>query len=70
MSKVVPIGCITRLDTPPDQILEAAKGQMEGVVLLGYDKDGELYFASTWVDGGTVMWLLEQCKKKLMECVE
>ena len=67
MAKVIPLGCITKLDLPVDTILEAAKGKMEGVVLLGYDKDGEFYFASTYADGGDVLWLLENCKKQLLE---
>jgi hypothetical protein len=69
VGKVVPIGCITKLDIPPDTILESAKGSLEGVVLMGFTPDGELYFASTYGDGGTVMWLLEQCKKKLLEVI-
>jgi len=64
---IIPIGGITRLDLPVENILESAKDQLEGVVLLGFDKDGEIYFASTYADGGEVIWLLEQCKKKLLE---
>lgn len=70
MAKIVPIGCVTYLDMPPDVILEAAKGKMEGVILVGFDKDGELYFCSSYADGGTVMWLLELTKKKLLEAAE
>jgi len=64
---VIPLGNVTRLDLPPDRILEKAIGNMEGVVVIGYDTDGELYFASSYADGGTVMWLLEKCKKALLE---
>jgi hypothetical protein len=70
VSKVVPIGCITRLDLQPDRVLEMAAGKMEGVVVMGYDRAGELYFASTYADGGTVLWLLEQCKKRLLEVAD
>jgi len=66
-AKVIPLGCITKLDLPVDQILEAAKGKMQGVVLLGYDNNDELYFASTIADGGDVIWLLENAKKQLLE---
>lgn len=65
--KVIPLGNITKLDLPVDRILEAAKGELEGVVLLGYDKEGEFYFASTYADGGDVLWLLENLKKQLLE---
>lgn len=58
---------VTRLDIDPDQVLQEALGNVEGVVLIGYDKTGEHYFASSYADGGEVLWLLEACKKKLME---
>jgi hypothetical protein len=64
---VIPLGNVTRLDLPVDRVLEAAMGQLEGVVLIGYDKDGEEYFASTYADGGTVNWLLDRCKIKLLK---
>lgn len=67
MGKIIPIGGVTKLDLPPDRILEAAKGQMEGVVIVGFDKDGEVYAASSYADGGTIMWLLEACKTKMMD---
>lgn len=67
MSNVIPLGNITRLDLPVDRVLDGAKGQLEGIVILGYDKDGNNYFASSYADGGEVLWLLEQCKLSLMQ---
>lgn len=67
MGKVIPLGGVTKLDLPVDRILEAAKDSLEGVVLMGYTKDGEHYFASTYADGGEVLWLLENLKKQLLE---
>ena len=55
MAKIIPIGCITKLDIPVDKVLEAAKGQLEGVVMISFDKEGEVYAAATYADGGTVM---------------
>ena len=69
MGDIIPIGGVTKLDLPADRILEAAKGSMEGVVIVGFDKDGEVYAASSYADGGTVMWLLEACKNKMMEAL-
>ena len=64
---VIPLGCITRLDLPTDQVLEEAKGPCsDGVVVLGFDTDGDLYFASSIADGGSVIWLLEQAKLALL----
>lgn len=71
MGRVIPLGCITKLDLPVDRVLESAKGMdLEGVVLLGYRKNGDQYFASTYADGGEVIWLLEMCKKQLLEIGE
>ena len=71
MNNVIPIGGVTKLDLPVDRVLEAAKSMdLEGVVLLGYKKNGDQYFASTYADGGEVVWLLEMCKKQLLEIGE
>lgn len=67
MSNIIPIGCITKLDIPPDDVLQGAMGKLEGAVILGFDKEGEEYFASTYADGGDVLWLLERCKQELMK---
>ena len=67
MGKVVDIGCITRLDLSPDRVLDAAVGELDGVVILGYKKDGSEYFASSYADGGDVLWLLGRLKKQLLE---
>lgn len=66
-ARVIPLGMVTRLDLPVERVLEQAKDRMDHVVLMGWDKEGELYFASTFADGGEVMWLLEQCKIALMK---
>ena len=67
MSKVIPFTGLTKLDLPVERVLEEAKQYMTGVVLIGYDNEGCHYFASTFADGGEVLWLLEKCKQTLME---
>ena len=67
MSNVIPLGNVTRLDIPAETILEAAKGNLDSVVLMGYDKDGELYFASSIADGGDALWLIEKLKQQLLD---
>lgn len=64
---VIPLGVVTRLDLPPDRILSEAIGKLEGVVLIGWDLDGEIYKASSIADGGEVLWLLERTKAALLE---
>jgi hypothetical protein len=66
MSKVIPFTGITKLDLNPDMVLENLKGELEGFVIVGYTPDGEEYFSSTYADGGTALWLLERCKRALL----
>lgn len=46
---VIPIGNITRINLPTDGVLENSKAKVfdGGVVVLGWNEDGELYFASS-----------------------
>jgi len=67
MSKVIKFTGITKLDLPVDRVLDAAKETLEGVVIMGWTTDGEEYFASTYADGSTVLWLVERMKKMLLE---
>jgi len=67
MSKVIPFTGITKLDIDPDAVLENNKGKLEGVVIMGWDNDGNEIFASSYADGGTVLWLVERLKKRLLE---
>lgn len=67
-AKVILFTGITKLDLPPDRILESAIGkELQGVVILAYDKDGEEYFCSSYADGGTVLWMLERAKLRLLQ---
>lgn len=65
-AKVIPLNCVTRLDLDAERVIEAAKGQLKGVVIVGYDQEDEEYFASSYADGGTVLWLVERMKIKLL----
>ncbi len=67
MGDVHILNCVSRLDIPADRVLESAIGKLDEVVLIGYNKDGDEYFASSVADGGTVLWLTEKMKKKLLE---
>jgi hypothetical protein len=67
MGEVVNLDQVTSLDLPADRILESAIGQLEGVIIAGYDKEGEEYFASSYADGGDALWLVERFKLKLLE---
>jgi len=64
---VIPLGNFTSLDLPADRVLDSAKDYVTGgVVVMGWDDGGELYFASSIADGGEVLWLLEKAKQTLL----
>lgn len=65
---VVDLPVVTTLPLDVGRILDRAKAaNMSEVIVLGYDADGEFYFAASEPDGGDILWLLEVAKKKLME---
>jgi hypothetical protein len=66
MGELVSFRGVTRLDIDVDQMLENTKGQLNNCVILGYDKEDNLYFSSSIADGGDVMWLIEALKLKLL----
>ena len=60
MPAVVELGMVTSLDIPPERVLRNAVGQrVDSAIVIGYDEDGEFYFASSKADGGAVLWLLD-----------
>jgi hypothetical protein len=69
---VVELGCVTRLDMPPERILDkAGEEDLKSVVIMGYYNDSdELYFASSLASGPEVLWLIERLKKLLLEVEE
>lgn len=59
---------ITVLDIPPTRILAKAAGaSLKECVVVGFDGDGQFYFASSVADGGSVLWMFEMAKKRLLE---
>ena len=67
MSKVIDLPVITKLDLDPDRLLRKAIGEMSEVVIVGFDKNGDEYFASSVADGGACLWHLSRAKKKLLD---
>lgn len=68
MAEILELDLITRLDIPTERVLRGATNiDLEKVVVMGYEADGTIYFASSMADGGDVLWLLEKCKKLLLE---
>ena len=58
---------ITRHDVPVERVIAgAASANLKGVVIMGWTQEGEPFFASSYSDGGDVMWLIELLKKRLL----
>lgn len=64
--KVTILRPITTLDLPPDRVLEAAVGNLDIVAVVGWDKDGKLYLASSLGSQAETLWLLERGKADLL----
>jgi hypothetical protein len=64
---VVPLGIPTACDVPPEKVLQGALAAgLTEVVVVGYDKDGNEYIASSEANGCNILWLLEIGKFRLM----
>ena len=70
MTNIISFNGITKLDLDPDMVLENTKGKLEGVIIIGYDHMGVEYFASSYADGGDVLWLLERMKMRLLNLAQ
>ena len=67
MTNVVRLDVITNLDLQPDDVLQNSVGQYPGgVFVAGFDKNGQIKIASSIADGGTVLWVMEVAKVRLM----
>lgn len=57
----------TKLDIPTERVLTAAlEAGMESVLVLGYDKDGEFYAASSIGSDAQNIMLAERFKHKML----
>jgi hypothetical protein len=65
---IIPLsGLTTKLDIPADAVLGGATGKLADAVLIGWDKEGEFYVASSLASGAETLLLLEKAKQRLME---
>ena len=70
MTNVIQFTGITTLPLDPNRLLEEAKGKLQDVVILGFDADGDEYFASSKSDAGEVIYHLERAKHRLMKIID
>lgn len=54
-------------DIAPDQVLQAAMGKLDSVIIIGYDNNEYEYFATSLKDGGDMLWLVERFKSILLD---
>lgn len=66
-TSVVPIGGLTTLPIPVENVLDNAPRDLTGVLVIGEQEDGELYVASSTSDKPYCVWLLEKAKKSLLD---
>lgn len=70
-SNVIDLPVISRLDYPAEKILsDALDAGLMGVVVVGYTQDGQEYVATSYADGGDVLWLLRRAEHRLMLTVD
>ena len=69
MSDIVEFTGTTLLDIDPKKVLDGAK-HLENVMVLGYDKDGILYMASSSSDVAEKVLMLEMAKLQFLRGCE
>ena len=71
VKNVLILPVITSLPVPVELVLSGAMAaNLDVAIVVGVDKEGQLYFASSEPDGGTVLWWMEKAKIALMEISE
>jgi len=70
LSNVVVAPIVTTLEGRPDDALKHAIGELESVVVIGYTKSGEEYYASSIADGPNALWLIRRTEHKLIGIVD
>lgn len=71
MSNVIELPVITTLDIDPSRILsKAMEADLKEVVVTGFTKDGQEYFASSVSDAAQVIYHGERVKHRLMRIID
>lgn len=66
-AEIIELDIVTKLDLPAERILrKATEKDLDAVVVIGWDKDEEFYFASSYADGPEVLWLLAMAQRNLL----
>ena len=61
----------SRLDVPAERVLhQAAKANLANAVVIGWDAEGDFYFAGSYSAMPEVLWLLALAQKRLLDLSE
>lgn len=67
VDNIIPLPVITTIPIPVERVLQSAiAAELQIAIVIGYDKDGDLYFASSAADSGEILWWIEKAKKDLL----
>ena len=67
-AEIIDMPMRTTLEIPAAKVLAAAtESDLEDVLVIGWCKSGEFFFASSSPDGAELLFLLELAKKQLMD---
>lgn len=70
-AEIIELDNITSLDIPVDRVLRKAdEANLQSVVVIGYDQNGDEYFASSVAGGPEILWALERAKLRLLRVVD
>jgi hypothetical protein len=65
---VVTLQTVTTLDIPPERVLsQAIEADMDSVVIVGWKKTGEFYFAASEADLRHTAWALQRALHDLLK---
>lgn len=70
MADVIKFTGNTRIDQPPEVVLEMAKSWgMEECLVIGLNNNSELMFGGSISDAGKIMIILEAAKRQIVKTV-
>lgn len=65
---VVILDVVTKLDLPPERILrQALETDLDAALVLGWTKDGQFYFASSYASSPENLYLMERARHELFK---
>lgn len=68
MGEVIDGHFITTHKLSPDRMMErASEYGLEDVIIVGRDKSGDMFFATSYSDSGDIIYWLEKAKHELLK---